>query len=268
LPEPEDVKEEIDPQVFGTVFHEVMEQLYKPFIGKNVTKSALSGIQKKPALIENEIRRQISIHYFKEKEPFVTALEGKHLLVFENLKTYVNRVIEIDKNTAPFILIGLEEKYFQTVGLSLNGKQLVVNVGGTIDRIDRVGETVRIIDYKTGQVKKFSFNAVDELFLHDEKSPKKEILQALIYAWAFNRQNSKIKVQPAIYALRNLFGKDFDPDIKWDKHDFDWQQLEPDFLMNLRDLISEIYSADSVFKQTEHTEKCRFCAYRAICQRF
>lgn len=268
LPEPEDVKEEIDPQVFGTVFHEVMEQLYKPFIGKSITKSDLSAIQKKSARIENEILRQISIHYFKEKEPFKTTLEGKHLLVFENLKTYVNRVIEIDKENAPFVLINLEQKYFQKISFELDEKQVLLHIGGTIDRIDRVGDTVRVIDYKTGQVKKISFSAIDELFLRDEKTPKKEILQALIYTWVFSVHNRNLKVQPAIYALRNLFGKDFNPEINWDKHEFDWQELEPEFLTNLKKLIGEIYSTETVFKQTEHVEKCGFCAFHTICQRY
>jgi len=268
LPEPEDVKEEIDPQVFGTVFHHVMEQLYKPFIGKKVSESALSGIQKKSALVENEILRQISLHYFNEKEKIVTKLEGKHFLVFENLKTYINQLIEVDKKAAPFFLINLEQKHSKTINVSLNKKQLPVHIGGTIDRIDRVGDTVRIIDYKTGFVANSMFKTVDDLFLYDEKKPKKEILQALIYTWVFNAENSESKVQPAIYALRNLFGKDFNPEIKWNKHEFNWQELEPEFLLNVKNLVGDIYSADTVFKQTEHVEKCVYCAFHTICQRY
>jgi hypothetical protein len=41
LPEPDEVKDEIDSPVFGNIFHETMESLYQPFVGKVINKSDL-----------------------------------------------------------------------------------------------------------------------------------------------------------------------------------------------------------------------------------
>jgi CRISPR/Cas system-associated exonuclease Cas4 (RecB family) len=270
LPEQDEVKEEIDGMIFGNIFHDTIEALYKPFEGKILDKFDIESIQKNKLLIENEIKKQIAIHYFKEKKDSrkKVILEGKTLLIFENIKTYLNQLLKVDKNISPFTIISLEKKYQTSFEISLNNRESIINVGGTIDRVDRVKGTTRVLDYKTGDVKKFSFKAIEDLFIRDEKEPKKEILQALIYTLALSEESKNQDIQPAIYCLRKLFKDDFSPNIKWDKHDFSFQELEQELVTNLKELISEIYSTENTFCQTSHVDKCKYCAYKKICQRF
>src|SRR5690606_26472959 len=98
LPEPDEMKDEIDSPVFGSIFHEVIENLYKPFEGKVVNKVDLEKISKNKVLIENEIRKAIGKHYFRQKESNekTVKLEGKTILIYENTKTFVQRVLEVD----------------------------------------------------------------------------------------------------------------------------------------------------------------------------
>ena len=51
----------------------------------------------------------------------------------------------------------------------------------------------------------------------------------MIYTWILSVQTDETDFQPAIYSLRDLFKPDFDPDIKWDKHDFSFPDLKEDF---------------------------------------
>lgn len=270
LPEPDEVKEEIDGMIFGNIFHDTIEALYKPFVGKVLESTDIEGIQKNKVIIANEIAKQIANHYFKEKAGSrkKIKIEGKTLLIYENTKTYLNQLLKVDKSIAPFTLVSLEKKYQTTLEINLNGKTSLIHIGGKIDRVDRVNNTTRVLDYKTGNVKSTSFKTIEELFERDLKDPKKEILQALIYTWALSEESHNLDIQPAIYSLRKLFEENFSPNIKWDKHDIVLDNLKEDLIINLKALVSEIYSVENTFKQTSHADKCKYCPYRKICQRF
>ena len=271
LPEPDEVKDEIDSPVFGNIFHETVENLYKPFVGKVVKKTDLEKIQKDKIRIENEIRKAIGRNYFKYKEPFKkpVKLEGKTVLIFENTKTFVKRLLEIDMQQAPFELVALEGNYKTSFNLNLNNEKTPVFVGGKIDRIDKVNDEVRVIDYKTGNVTSFTFKALDELFEKDLEKPKKEILQALIYSLVYKDEKEvENEIQPAIYSLRKLFEEKFSPEIKYNSKPFAYQNLEQEFKDKMHDLVAEIYSPATNYTQTPHEKVCQHCPYNKICQRY
>jgi CRISPR/Cas system-associated exonuclease Cas4 (RecB family) len=270
LPEPDELKEEIDGMIFGNIFHDTMEALYKPFVSKVINRSDIENIQKNKVLIENEIRKKIAKNYFKQKEEDTkkVILEGKTLLIYENIKTYLNQLLQVDMDLTPFTLISLEEKYKTTLEVDINGIKTNINIGGKIDRVDRVNGKIRVLDYKTGYVKSTSFKAVDELFKRDVKDPKKEVLQAMIYTWILSELTNEIDFHPAIYSLRDLFKENFNPEITWAQHDFSFTELKEDFVTELKSLLTEIYSTQNSFVQTPHIEHCKYCAYKTICQRF
>jgi CRISPR/Cas system-associated exonuclease Cas4 (RecB family) len=270
LPEPDELKEEIDGMIFGNIFHDTMEALYKPFVSKVINRSDIENIQKNKVLIENEIRKKIAKNYFKQKEEDTkkVILEGKTLLIYENIKTYLNQLLQVDMDLTPFTLISLEEKYKTTLEVDINGIKTNINIGGKIDRVDRVNGKIRVLDYKTGYVKSTSFKAVDELFKRNVKDPKKEVLQAMIYTWILSELTNEIDFHPAIYSLRDLFKENFNPEITWTQHDFSFTELKEDFVTELKSLLTEIYSTQNSFVQTPHIEHCKYCAYKTICQRF
>lgn len=270
LPEPDELKEEIDGMIFGNIFHDTMEALYKPFVGKVLSRDDIESIQKNKVLIENEIRKKIAKNYFKENEENVkrVVLEGKTLLIYENIKTYLNQLFKVDKDLTPFTLISLEENYKTTLEIDIDGIKRNINIGGKIDRVDRVNGKIRVLDYKTGYVKSTSFKQVDELFDKDVKEPKKEILQAMIYTFILSELSEETDFQPAIYSLRDLFKDNFNPDISWEKHNFSFSELKEDFEFGLKSLLAEIYSPSNSFVQTIQYKNCKYCAYKTICQRF
>src|SRR5690606_27156551 len=99
--------------------------------------------------------------------------------------------------------------------------------------------------YKTGNVKSFSFKSVEELFKQNEKDPKKEILQALIYAWVFTENEKIDHVQPAIYSLRKFFDENFNPNIRRDGREFYFQDVKDEFVENMKELLAEIFSTEN-----------------------
>jgi CRISPR/Cas system-associated exonuclease Cas4 (RecB family) len=271
LPEPDEMKDEIDSPVFGNIFHETVENLYKPFVGKVVTKLDLEKIQKDKIRVENEIRKAIGRNYFKQRDPDAKTvkLEGKTILIYENTKTFVKRLLDIDMQQAPLELVALEGNYKTMFNINLKNEITPVSVGGKIDRIDIVNGQVRVIDYKTGNVTSFSFKALDELFEHDLEKPKKEILQALIYSLVYkDEKDIEDEIQPAIYSLRKLFGEKFAPEIKYNSKPIVFQELEQEFRDKMHDLVAEIYSPTTTYSQTPHEKVCQNCPYNRICQRY
>ena len=266
LPEPDELKEEIDGVLFGNIFHDSMEELYKNFVGKTVERADLEQLGKKGLLIENEITKQIARHYFKQEPPFKKEikLEGKSLLIFENIKTYLFQLIRQDMDYAPFRVVSLEQSYKRVV--EVNGRQLWV--GGKIDRIDEKEGKMRVLDYKTGNVKYLSAPTVEDLFERDAKDPKKEILQALIYCWGLSEKLPGKDIQPGIYNLRKLFESKFRWEIEISRKKIVFSDVEPEFEEELQKLLAEIYNEDTGFNQTEHAEKCRYCPYSGICRRY
>lgn len=270
LPEAEEVKEEIDGMIFGNIFHDTIETLYRPFVGKFINKTDIENIRKNSAIVESVIRRKIVKNYFVENEEDADKItfEGKTLLFFENIKTYIDKLLVYDSSLAPFSLVSLEEKYYSTIGINIKGEKKDIFTGGRIDRVDRVNGKTRAIDYKTGNVKSIVFKEVEELFERNKKDLKKEILQAMIYTWVLSVTTREKDFQPAIYSLRELFNPRFNPDIRVEKQEFSFTDLKDDFENGLISVLTEIYSTDNVFTQTEYVENCQYCAYKAICQRF
>ena len=269
LPEPDEVKEEIDGAIFGTIFHEVLEELYKPFVGKTVTKADIGKIIENRVFTDNLLLRKIRKIYLKLPEadgPFVP--EGKTALFFENLKTYLKQLLKTDEKTAPFQVEGLEKACQTTIDVVVDGEQKQILVGGKIDRIDRVNGILRILDYKTGNVSALSFKTIAELFDGEKKDPKKEILQALIYALVLSDETGEAEVNPVIYSLRKLFDEKFNPNIRFENAGFSLADAKPELLSHLKMLLGEIFSAKNVFVQTPFSEHCKYCAYQKICMRY
>lgn len=270
LPEPEEMKDEIDSMAFGNIFHDAIEQLYLPFRGKTISRSELEGIIKDTRLIEEKITTAIGKFYAKKVAPGKPVpIEGKARLIFENIKIFIRRLIETDMELAPFQLIGLEEKVNTLVEVMVDQQPVNVYIGGKIDRIDKVNGAIRILDYKTGNVDNLSVGEVGDLFEKDRENNKKEILQALIYSMVFHEsRNPGLEIQPGIYSLRKLFADNFSPGIKRNNQKLVYSDVREEFRSHLTTLVGEILSSESSFLQTPHLKNCTYCAYMKICQRY
>ena len=142
----EEVLETVESNMFGTIFHKVMENLYLPYKGKMIQQDNLESLIKNSLLIDTEIAKAFSKEYFKKKNDTIVQLEGNNLLIASVLRKYILQVLKIDKNHAPFRYIGSEERY--TIQLPINEGKTNVNLKGFIDRIDEKEGKLRIIDYK------------------------------------------------------------------------------------------------------------------------
>ena len=92
--EEEEVSETIESDVFGSILHKVMEELYKPFQGKMVTVDLLKAIRKDTALLTGAIARAFASEFFKTE--VVRSLTGQNYLIGEMIRKYVEKILERD----------------------------------------------------------------------------------------------------------------------------------------------------------------------------
>ncbi len=268
--EPDTIAEEVDPPTFGNIFHHTMEQFYKPYKNKSVDADTLKTMMKDTALIEKKLKRAFAENYFNTDADKSIELKGRNDLIFDILKRFVIRNLEIDQQFAPFSIVDLEGKYPVQVPLA-DGRK--VNLCGSIDRVDRVADKIRIIDYKTGKAD-LKFPNTDSLFEQDSRKRNKAAFQTLLYCMFFdNSSKNTLPLAPAVYKLSDFFNKDFDPTLvekegrKPGVVVDNYQIYKEDFENNLKDLLEEIFNPDIPFRQTEETESCQYCAYADICHR-
>lgn len=267
IQEEDEIAETVERDVFGSILHKVMEDLYAPFKGKLVTADLLKLLGKDQPLLTGTIARAFAELFFKS--PVVRPLEGENFLTGEMIRKYAEKILEQDARFTPFHYIESEKKVRATITLS---DRRVVQLKGFIDRVDSLDRVLRIVDYKTGSGK-LEFESVEGLFDKEVKDRPKAVMQVFLYAWMYQQlpEYTGMPIQPAIYYLRTLFQRSFNPVVeqkkgrgKADKVN-SFQEFASDFEGKLRQCLDEIFNLDIPFTQTETGKACAYCSFRGLC---
>lgn len=88
---------------------------------------------------------------------------------------------------------------------------LPLNIGGTIDRMDSKGDTLRIVDYKTGGTPKTP-ESIEQLFTPADNRPN-YIFQTFLYAAIMCRKQG-LKVAPSLLYIHRAASESYSPVIE------------------------------------------------------
>jgi hypothetical protein len=269
IQEDEEVSEMIESNVFGSILHKVMEDLYKPLEGNIVTVDLLKAIRKDASAMSHTIAAAFARIFFKTQA--VHPLTGQNFLIGEMIRKYAEKIFERDsRELTPFRYIA-SEKRMNTL-ITLSDGTTDIQLKGFIDRIDEVRGATRIIDYKSGKGAS-TFRTVESLFDANEKDRAKAVMQVFMYAWLFGRlpENNGKTLRPGIYYMRTLFPRDFDSSIYQHaergkaKPVEDFSAYASSFETALRVCLDEIFSAEKPFIQTSAGKSCAYCLFKHIC---
>lgn len=261
------VSETVESDVFGSILHKVMEELYQPYRGREITADLLKMIRQDKRQLTDTIARAFASEFFKTET--VRPLSGQNLLIGEIIRGYVEKILERDGELAPFTYLESERLIHGLIRLSDSSE---VRLKGFIDRLDRVGNTVRIIDYKSGSGTTI-FSGVDALFDGSGKDRPKAVMQVFLYCWMYERfgGHDNGSLQPGIYYVRSLFSDTFDPSVyrkegrgSADKV-CDFSLYSDAFEEGLRQCLDEIFDPSVPFTQTPSGKACPYCAFKDIC---
>ena len=265
--EEEEVSETIESDVFGSILHKVMEELYKPFQGKMVTVDLLKAIRKDTALLTGAIARAFASEFFKTE--VVRSLTGQNYLIGEMIRKYVEKILERDGKLTPFVYIESERKINGLISLSDHSE---IRLKGFIDRVDEVLDANRLIQYKTGSGTT-TISSIESLLNKEVKDRAKAVMQVFMYCWMYAHftENKAKTIQPGIYYVRSLFSDPFDPSVyhriergKSEKVE-DFSGYAQAFEEGLRGCLDEIFNPEIPFTQTPTGKACSYCPFKGIC---
>lgn len=271
----DEISETVDNSAFGSIYHGVMHDIYARIKAENiaptVTADILNAILKDKKFINDLISRWFSIVFFKERPEKAIApkpLRGQHLIIAHIIEEYVRQTLVIDKEFSPFTYIGSELRIDSNTYIPLKGGKNVA-FKAFIDRIDAKGDTIRIIDYKTGS-DSTKFSHIESLFDKNSEQRPKAIFQVALYCELYRQANpaETRKLKPVIYKVRKLFSADFPQEITYDKGSLDnYDEIADVYKDGLQNVLAEIFNPDIPFTQTTVNQHCKYCDFKDICKR-
>ncbi|CAI8229568.1 MAG: Uncharacterised protein [Flavobacteriaceae bacterium] len=162
--------------IFGNIIHHTLESLYKSIEKPILTADIIQQLYPKVATFTANAYTKEKVVYDREK--------GRGYLTYEVIKDYVTKTLEADaalcNNQGDIELVLLEEKLEVALNLpEISPKPFKIR--GLVDRVDRINNTLRIVDYKTGSVTptELKIETISEVFTNHKKG---KALQLLCYA--------------------------------------------------------------------------------------
>jgi CRISPR/Cas system-associated exonuclease Cas4 (RecB family) len=295
-----DVTEDVDKSTFGTIFHESMQQLYEPHVGKPFRSADAWALASDESLIVQKLNTAFSAYY-------PLPLNGTQLINRHVIKQFIINQIKADARMADELeiqggywqIISQEQKYsIPLPPLTAQLSTLNYNFGGYIDRLDLLhtpaGDHIRIVDYKTSN-KPQTAKTIEELFDTQKCTNNYHIMQTLCYCTiltnphcqpqlaALNPQPSALSPQlvPALMYCAKEDEKNYSGIIqlaptegakKETMEDFKTQYAEA-FNTLLYEKIKEIFTSydenpeHGTFAQCTDEQNCAHCDFLAFCRR-
>jgi len=195
-----EVEETVANNTMGTVIHETLFYLYKPYIGTFLDEDAIKSMK---GMLSAEIKKQFEVFFKKGELGF-----GKNKLIFEvsvnHITRFLNQELEVLKEGRKLKIISLEDSISRP--FTHDSLLFPVTIKGSVDRIDELDGVTRIIDYKTGKVTLLDLKVPDLSLLKTDYKYAKP-LQVLMYSF-LHLKGKNIKdvgeMHAGIYSFKNL----------------------------------------------------------------
>ena len=250
IQEQEEVVEDLGADLFGTIFHTVMERLYKPFRKCHVTPQDLD----EATLFGPHTSRLETMVTDIFAENNIREIAGQNLILRDLIVHFVRRVVAVDRELAQdgqFWIHDVEQPVYHSVILPQSKRRVYLK--GIIDRLDSVKDgVVRIVDYKSGKV--------------DDKPGIK--FQLNFYSLLMNRAHPRndIIYEPCIYSLRSIFKTVPEPSPV--------TQPELDsFEEEMLSIIERIFDPNLLFEPGPELDgdneqsPCDYCNFKVLCNK-
>ena len=262
----DEVNEEIQMNVIGSIIHNTLDELYRNFGNEIVTESKFLEVRNQ--YLDKCYQNALRNNNFRNGLPKT----GFNSIIASVIDTMISRFLDnehnIVKENSLRILCTEKELSFHLNNVELHG---------FADRIDLLNDKLRVIDYKTGSVNPYdvsiSGNAKQLQDMHDKS------IQLIMYKYLFIKMlNSNAlgldealiahieeeNIVPGIIALQKMSNGVFE--LKVNNADLA-NDFEAQCDIMFEQLISDIFDKNNPFTQTDDTKVCGYCGFRNICKR-
>ena len=275
---------------FGTIFHRAAEDFYneiKKRCPDTISGEVLKEYIDNPALLYKFVDDAFKEEYFKGNKPIYN---GEQYINRGVIHHFLLRLIKMDTQYTPFRYIAAEKKIFAPYAVNVNNTTINLNIGGTIDRIDIKGDTINIVDYKTGGGDDIDTKTSLEKIFNLETSSAGYRLQAFLYSVVMNNilsagtkfapnspmswinsieNGNAYKISPSLLYVNkkeNAQREDFIVQLDKDKVK-DITTLKKMYLQELDAVLEEIFDVNKSFMPAKDCDKCKYCDYKKLCKR-
>lgn len=295
----DEVSDDVDKPMFGTIFHDTMHHLYQPYEGRPFSSSEARALMQDEQHITQLLNNAFAVNLFHYPETDADGhpinydaahrlrLSGTQLINRHVIKEFIINQIKADAAMAEEL--EMEGGFWQIVSQE---KQYTAPcrdllLGGIIDRLDLLaspsGNRLRIVDYKTSS-KAHSAKNLTELFDPQKCAGNYHIMQTLYYCKVLTDPSNAMPdtaVVPALMYCAKDYGNNYSGIVKLapaegakkeEIHDYQTQygQEYDELLAKTLDDIFTPYEEDhpqGVFTQCEDEQHCAYCDFLTICQR-
>ncbi|GAB3014103.1 PD-(D/E)XK nuclease family protein [Spirosoma pulveris] len=274
ISEEEDIEEKMGAAEFGSWLHKVMERLDLEYRLKSLP-------------IDESIIKTLLEEEFASTNKGRVIESGMNLLLYD-LAQKLMLDFQRQQNALPGLtVIGTEQTLETYLTVPIEGRGTIrVRIAGKVDRIERLGDQIRIVDYKTGKVKLSEKTPKDlsDRLLSDGGDDAGKMRQLWLYRYLALKNISEYGGLPRDRAKRDIFKADGMPveagfysfrdvdggfktnPVRFGDNDSPSQYIE-DSEDLLRQLIQQLLDPEQPFKKTDQIETCHFCDYKGICGR-
>ena len=264
--EEKSVEEGVESNTFGSFIHKTLELLFKPFAQRDEEGNYVKPSP--PPISTSDIDKMLNdfkpilynqfLEFFGGDESLFK--NGKNLLSYEMAMEITKNVLIKEKeflsNTTELVYIEQVEAAMNTeLEVPVNGEMKRIKFKGYIDRIDRIGDKFRVIDYKSGKVKDedVKFKVLEEGLKQSFKKTK-HALQLTLYCLFFKEKYNCFPDQAIIMSLvksDKLFVLNYEEEI---------EGMTLVFKDLVEELLNEIYNLDIHFEHDSEAKYCGYCA--------
>ena len=272
LEEQNELEDTIDPQILGQAVHDALRQIYQPFKDAPLTKENITSMLSEAETATDQAFLK------KYKAPELTF--GKNLLLVRVAKILITKFLRSEsvliddlKEEGITLTVKFLEHFIEKhVTIQHKGENIDVRLKGFIDRVDRIGEEWRIVDYKTGRVEErdLKLENLDDLVQNPDLSMS---FQLLSYAYLFGTRfdNNRQKIRAGIIPLKKGSEGFLEVSVPSVTGEKSGTLIHAEHLKNFETLLvkmlQEIFDTDVPFIQTEDRKVCEKCPFINLCGR-
>lgn len=283
-----EIDTEMQASDFGNIFHKAAEKFYEKLTkekGNIIDAAMLEYYIKSPALLYDFVDAAFKEEFFKGNSP---VYNGEQYINRGMIHRFLKRLLEIDKQYGQFRYICGEQDIAMPYSFEHKGRAIDLLIGGTIDRVDVKGDTINIVDYKTGGGKKETKVTLDTIFAHENKSANYR-LQSFLYSCVLDELLSKKEIimyrkkMEWVKKLKEMQVSKISPSLLYihkedtykERQDFiidlmnnpitDISTIKEEFMKKLEEVLRDIFDADLPFTPTDDKKRCEYCDYRNLC---
>jgi hypothetical protein len=245
----DEVEETVAVNTMGTVIHETLEELYKPYINQILTQDCIKKMKGQSEQVVEKMFQKVYLNGEIDK--------GKNKLIFEVSKKYIDRFLYIEQEDIiqgkQIKIIALEKQLSAQV--EIENLDFPLKLHGIIDRIDEVDGVKRIVDYKTGLVTSTQLKTPDfSLLSSDYKYTK--ALQVMLYTYLYSKETNfdfNNSIEAGIISFKNLnngFLKMNFAEGRGKEYLITDDKME-EFIIELKQILVEIFNPEIPFLENK-----------------